>query len=312
MAMDITVLICTWNNSHRLAVTLDSIANCRVPDLVKWELVLVNNNCTDETDQVVSEYVGLLPIIYVKEPGQGLSNARNTGLQAALGRLVIFTDDDVKPCREWMTEYWSAFKERPEGFFFGGPIESEFEGSKPNEELLNIAPGSVRGWSRGNEPKELSFNDFFLSANWACPLEMLEMAGGFNVDKGLNASSQRVRGGEEDDLMRRLRKLGMTGWYLPGAWLTHVVPSHKCNLRHIGDRNEAYGIEVAKERYKSLIETSALRRVPYWMYKRAFGAWVRWIGRKLLRRKGYREYLKWRLMKGIIFGVSEEIDKGKN
>lgn len=309
--MDISVIMCTWNNARRLAVTLGAMAGCEVPDTVKWELVLVNNNCTDDTDKVVAEHAEALPINYVKEPRQGLSKARNAGLQAASGKLIIFTDDDIKPCREWLTLYWGAFQEKPKVFFFGGPVESEFEGGKPDEELLNIAPGSVRGWSSGDEPKDLDSNDFFLSANWACPRDRLEIVGGFNVNKGINASSTKIRVGEETDVMRRLRKLGMKGWYIPKATVIHMVPEHKCNIKHIGDRNEAYGIEIAKERYKSPIESSAMRRVPYWMYKRAFGAWARWIGRKLLRRKGYREYLKWRLMKGTIFGVSEEIGKGK-
>lgn len=312
MVMDISVVICTWNNSKQMEITLEAISRCAIPEGLEWELVVVNNNCTDDTDLVVQKFRNQLPIKYIKEPHQGLSRARNAGVQSASGKLVIFTDDDVKPCREWITNYWLAYKERPSMYFFGGPLKSEFEGRKPDEDLLELAPGSVKGYSRGEHPKQLDSEDFFLAANWACPLEMLEMAGGFNVDKGLNASSQRVRAGEEDDLMRRLRKLGMTGCYLPGAWGTHVVPEHKCNLRHIGDRNEAYGIEMAKERYKSLIESSAMRRVPYWMYRRAFVAWVRWIGRKLLRRKGYREYLNWRLMKGIIFSVSEEIGKAKN
>jgi hypothetical protein len=89
-----------------------------------------------------------------------------------------------------------------------------------------------------------------------------------------------------------LKKLGMKGWYIPKATAIHMVPEHKCNIKHIGGRNEAYGIEMAKVRYESPIESSVMRRVPYWMYKSAFGAWVRWIGRQLVRRKGHREDLK--------------------
>ena len=120
----------------------------------------------------------------------------------------------------------------------------------------------------------------------------MEIVGSFDVNKGINAFSTNIRTGEETDVMRRSKKLGMKGWYIPKATAIHMVPEHKCTLKHIGDRNEAYGIEIAKERYKLLIESSAMWRVPYWMYRRAFGAWVRWIGRQLVRRKGHREYLK--------------------
>jgi len=311
MVMDISVVICTWNNSKQMEITLEAISRCAIPEDLEWELVAVNNNCTDDTDLVVQKFRNRLPIKYIKESHQGLSRARNAGVQSASGKLVIFTDDDVKPCREWITNYWLAYKERPSMYFFGGPLKSEFQGRKPDEELLALAFGSVKGYSRGEHPKKLDSKDFFLSANWACPLEMLKISGGFDVDKGLSASSSRVRTGEEDDLMRRLRRLDMTGWYIPKAVIIHMVPEHKCNLRHIGDRWEAYGVDIAKERYESLIESTTTRRVPYQMYKQAFGALLRWAGGKLRGRKSYREYIDWRYKKGIIFGLSEAIRQRK-
>lgn len=87
--MKISVIICTWNNAKRLAITLQSFTTCSIPDDVTWEVVLVNNNCTDETDQVVGQFKGKLPLVYVREPQQSLSRARNAGLAVATGRLIV-------------------------------------------------------------------------------------------------------------------------------------------------------------------------------------------------------------------------------
>jgi glucosyl-dolichyl phosphate glucuronosyltransferase len=116
--MDLTVLISTWNSCDRLSITLDTFALCSIPEGLQWQLVIVNNNCTDNTDAVVARYAKKLPITYVKEPRPGLSIARNTGLQAATGKLIIFTDDDVKPSRDWIKLYWDAYRECPQGCFW--------------------------------------------------------------------------------------------------------------------------------------------------------------------------------------------------
>ena len=84
----VSVVLCTWNNAKRLAITLDAISKCAFD--MKWELVVVNNNCSDETDQVVEACREKLPIVYVHETRQGLSRARNAGLSAASGELVVF------------------------------------------------------------------------------------------------------------------------------------------------------------------------------------------------------------------------------
>ena len=48
--MLITVAICTYNRAESLRRTLDSLAAMRVPENLDWEVVVVNNNCTDHTD----------------------------------------------------------------------------------------------------------------------------------------------------------------------------------------------------------------------------------------------------------------------
>jgi glycosyltransferase involved in cell wall biosynthesis len=48
--MDISIVIPTWNNCRRLAQTLSALCGCDVPPALEWELVVVNNQCTDDTN----------------------------------------------------------------------------------------------------------------------------------------------------------------------------------------------------------------------------------------------------------------------
>ena len=108
---------------------------------------IVNNNCSDDTDQAVEQFKTKLPLVYIKESSQGKSRALNAGLSIAKGRLVIFCDDDVILNINWIDAYWKAFQTKPFGYFWGGPIESEFEGEQPQDDLLSVAPFSVKNSS---------------------------------------------------------------------------------------------------------------------------------------------------------------------
>ena len=67
----------------------------QIPDGVDWELLVVNNNCTDKTDEVIARHSEVLPLRRLLELKPGLSNARNCAVEAAQGQLLIWTDDDV-------------------------------------------------------------------------------------------------------------------------------------------------------------------------------------------------------------------------
>lgn len=301
--MDLSVMMCTWNNSQRLARTLASITACAVPPGVQWELVLVNNHCTDETDRVAHHFRQRLPLVYLSEPVLGLTRARNAGLAAVRGRLLVFTDDDVTPCQGWLSAYWSAYQERPVGYFFGGPIESEFEGGRPDARLLHLAPCSVKGFDDGTVAKLINRRTCFIASNWACPVAVLRQIGGFDVRRGLNAVSDRVCVGSETHLIRRLRRQGWRGWYLPEARLTHFVPLNKSTLHHIAVRGEAGTFERAM--------ACSWSEHPWCAWVLFGGAclWAAgwWILRRLRRARGEDAwaYVKWRQAVGWVAGFAE-------
>lgn len=239
--MHVSVMICTWNNCRRLALTLDAIGRCRIPAGLQWEVVIVNNNCTDDTPSVARSRRDRLPLVYVEERRQGLSRARNAGLQAATGRLVIFTDDDVTPCAEWVETYWAAYRDRPRGFYFGGRLTPDYETAAPEPDLYPLAAFPITGLDYGPRPRLLEPHERFLGANWACPADALRRVGHFDVHLGLDASLGKRRVGEEWDMMVRLRQHDILPWYVPEAVVAHFVPTHKCRLGYLAENWEAQG-----------------------------------------------------------------------
>ena len=73
--MRITLIVCTYNNCDSLRRTLESLTRLAVPPGVAWEVVVVDNNSSDNTRQVAEDFLGRLPLRYVFEAEQGLAKS---------------------------------------------------------------------------------------------------------------------------------------------------------------------------------------------------------------------------------------------
>lgn len=323
--MDLSVVIPTWDNVERLEITLGALARCEVPEGLRWEVIVVNNRPGDAASRVVAGLDGRLPLRYTEEARRGISRARNRGLAAASGSLIVFADDDMAPCREWLVAYWAAYRERPTGYYFGGPIESEFESETVDWELLSAAPFvSMVGLDLGGEAHQVSEPDR-LQSNWACPAAALARTGGFDTSLGLDASLGRQRVGEEFDLMLRLESRGVRPWYVPEARVRHFVPAHKCTLRHLAGRAEAQGayavestVTLSPRRYPFVVpflrpgrgprawadeEGVRIAGAPVRLYLEVGRLAARWGVARLAGDRAHAEYLSLRFGLGMVWGL---------
>jgi len=65
-------------------------------------------------------------------PRHGLNVARNTGVRASTGALVVFVDDDVRALDGWLAALLQAAREHPEVDVFTGPVTARLEGPAPH------------------------------------------------------------------------------------------------------------------------------------------------------------------------------------
>ena len=130
--MELSIAICTWNRAELLDRTLDTFEKLELPAGLDWELLVVNNGSSDDTDEVIARRGRHLPLRRLCEPRPGLSHARNLAATEARGELVVWTDDDVSVDPHWAAAYWSAARRYPEASFFGGTIDPWFESDPPN------------------------------------------------------------------------------------------------------------------------------------------------------------------------------------
>ncbi len=132
VAMHVTVTISTWNRATLLDGTLTSLAQVTIPRGVTWEVIVANNNSTDETEEVLRKHSRRLPLTRLFVPQQGKSYAMNQVVDRLGGDLVLWTDDDVCFSRDWVASYLDAAQRWPHAAFFGGQVIPRFLGHEPD------------------------------------------------------------------------------------------------------------------------------------------------------------------------------------
>ncbi len=229
--MRLTVAICTWNRASLLDRTLARIAQDETTGL-EWEVLVVNNNCTDDTDAVIARHQRHLPVRRILERRQGLSNARNAAAMAARGDLIVWTDDDVLVGDGWLRAYERAARLYSESSFFGGPIVPEFEGAAPKW-LMAALPhvGGVYGTlDLGVETHELTPSALPFGGNFAVRTAIQRS---YLYDPDVGRIGKGMLSGEETTVMLRMLGDGYSGQWLPDATLQHFVPRERQTARHI-------------------------------------------------------------------------------
>jgi len=119
----LSVVITTYNRSASLQRAVRSVLDQRAPSAGTFELIIVDNNSTDDTRAAVQQMAAAEPWLrYVFEPRQGSSFGRNAGTHHARAPIVAFTDDDVRVESDWVESILRAFREYPRAAIVGGRV----------------------------------------------------------------------------------------------------------------------------------------------------------------------------------------------
>jgi GT2 family glycosyltransferase len=214
-----------------LGAALESLTSqtCTAP----FEIVVVDNDSEDGTRAVVDAAARADPRIRsVREPRVGLSYAKNAGIRASRGSLVLFTDDDVVVESGWIQTYVDFFRrERGTSVVAGGPV-------RPIQHDLSQWPSWVdrAAWpdlpslDHGEAERPLRAPEWLWGANMAAPGPLLKSLGGFRTELGRGARASTF---EDVDLVERIRGLGGEAWYLPGAGVQHRADQAASRPRQI-------------------------------------------------------------------------------
>jgi glycosyltransferase involved in cell wall biosynthesis len=228
--MKYSIVIATHNRAHDLRGTLASLATLATPHA--WEVIVVDNNCTDDTASVVGELaIGYpVPLRYLFESVPGRSAALNTGIALAQGEIVVTTDDDVRVQPDWLETIGSEMQ-RLQCDYIGGRVLPIWGGPRPP--WLPDRPS--RHWAvialldYGDAAIEF-VRKMPLGVNMAFRREVFAIVGGWDPRIGRKAGT--LLGQEVREWCVRARAHGIRGCYAPGVSLRHIIPANRLNKKY--------------------------------------------------------------------------------
>jgi glycosyltransferase involved in cell wall biosynthesis len=209
----VSVVLCTLNGKDKLSKVVHSIysAACRTPG-ADVELIIVDNGSTDKSLELAHSLAIDAPIRVqvLSETARGLSRAKNRGIKAAKGQIVVFTDDDCEWAPDYIEVLLRSYRDDDQAAIKGGRVELGDPDDLPftikTESQMEIYDGS-------RHP-----GGFVHGCNLAVPKAVFETIGLFDENFGPGAP---FRAAEETDLVYRASKAGVPILYFPDLVVYH-------------------------------------------------------------------------------------------
>lgn len=138
-----SVAICTFNGGSRLPAVLERLRSQVNTEQIDWEIIVVDNNSTDNTAKVVQSYQENwnlpYPLKYCFETRQGAAFARQLAIRECQSPLIGFLDDDNLPEADWVAQAYAFGQANPNAGAYGSKIRALYE-TAPPENFQTLAP----------------------------------------------------------------------------------------------------------------------------------------------------------------------------
>jgi glycosyltransferase involved in cell wall biosynthesis len=223
----ISVVICSYNRADYIINAIDSLYKQTLAHS-EFEVLVVDNNSTDNTAELVSLYINQHPQLNVRyhtETRQGASFARNTGASMAAFPLLCFMDDDAVAEKDYLQRIANFFTIYPDAAGLGGRIIPKYIPAKPSWMSYYVS-SLVGNFEYSKEFTEFKPGKYPLESNMVVTKADFERINGFNTE--LPGVKGKVRiGGEGKDFFLRLEALGKKVYYDPLLIVHHVVEVKK-------------------------------------------------------------------------------------
>lgn len=274
--MRITVGIATWNRAAFLRQTLASLTQLKVPPNLPWEVLVCDNNSSDDTRRTIESFSQNLPMRYLSEARQGKSFALNHLVTQATGDWLLFVDDDVLVDGGWLVAYVGGIGRYPQAVCMGGPIEPWLEHPVGGRKrfLLEAYPGMLALLSVARDtPMNLPDRTAY-GANMAMRRDRL---GQTPFDEGRGMFGRNRIAGEDVTAIKRVLAHGGQGWLLADAKVWHHVHRERLTSRYVVKWQMAIGATWIIQRGRP---APGRLGVPWWAWmeflRRSARAAVRW------------------------------------
>jgi glycosyltransferase involved in cell wall biosynthesis len=233
---DLTIAIRTYNRAHCLPPLLDALKTQIQADTFSWEVVIVDNNSTDNTAKIIQTYqhnwLPHVPLRYIFESQQGAAIARRRAIQAAQGTWIGFLDDDNVPHPDWVKEIMAFTAEYPQAGAFSSQIHGQFEAEPPAnfERIAIFLPIMERPtlFRFDRTRKDLPPGAGLVVRRQA----WLESVPTRLLLQGPVRHSLAIKG-EDNEALQHLKNAGWEIWHNPALHIDHHIPQSRLEPNYL-------------------------------------------------------------------------------
>jgi len=261
---DVTIAICTYNRSGLLRQTLTSLCALQIPPTTRWEVIVVDNNSTDDTRDAVLEFQGRLPLRYEFEGRQGRPIALNRSIELCRSDLLIWTDDDVLVGQDWLGAFVRGATKYPHAAVFGGPVVPWFPVT-PREELVEAFPVIRTGFCGVDYGLPEGEADAPYRAHGVNMAARLSRLNGTRYREGLGPTGTQWMGDDDTTFVEETRRRGGVFVWLPAMTLQHYVDPARFKLSYL--RGFYIGVGLTWIRNHGVPPGRQVLGAPIWMWR---------------------------------------------
>ena len=235
--VDFTVAIRTYNSGRSLPAILDHLRSQIGIEAINWEVIVIDNNSTDNTVEIIRNYQAdwpqTFPLRYYLEPQQGAGYARHRAVKEASGDLIGFLDDDNLPTPNWVAAAYSFGKTHAKAGAYGSQVHGEFE-VEPPEDFQRIQ-SFLAIKDRGSAPN--LYDPTILSLPPGAGLVFrkqvwLEHVPDSPVLQG-PVKESLTKKGEDFEALMHIGNAGWEIWYNPEMQIYHQIPSWRLEKQYL-------------------------------------------------------------------------------
>lgn len=200
--MRYSVIVPAYNASKTIEACLNALIHQSVHTM-DYEVIVVDDGSTDNTSEIVKRF----PVKYIRQPNRGPASARNLGARKASGEIILFTDSDCVPARNWMEEMVIPF--------YNADVIAVKGAYKTSQKSLTARFAQMEFEERFEMLKKADSIDMVDTYSAAFRIGIFWKAGGFD-------ESFPVANNEDTDLSYKLSKLRYKMVFNPKAIVYHL------------------------------------------------------------------------------------------
>ena len=234
----ISIIVCCYNSEWIIKRCLESLISQKIPKSILWEIIIVNNASTDNTEKIAKEILEKSSINYaiIEEKQQGLLSARKCGVNKAQYSYIIFCDDDNLLCENYVYGMYTIMNANKFIGAFGGRGIAEFE-SNP-ESLIDSNLASYAIGSQKNYRNRLYGAGVCVRKD--CAIKIYKRHRFMLTGR----CGDNLLAGDDSELIKAIILQGYKIGCTDDLTFIHVLPSKRTSNNYLCDLHKGFGLSA--------------------------------------------------------------------